>query len=369
MVNRERLIVLLEELCRVDSAPRQERLMADRIRAELEDLGFAVQEDGAAAAVGGNAGNLIARLPGTRPGAEPIMLSAHLDRVPGGIGVKPQRQADRVTSDGTTILGADDCAGLAAILEAVRTAREQGRALPPLEVVITVCEEVGLLGAKAVDVSRLQSRKGYVLDAEGPVGAMVIDAPSSARIIATFTGRAAHAGIAPEKGISAIQMAARAIDRMKLGRLDEETTANVGIIKGGVARNVVPELCEVQAEARSHSDAKLDAQLNHMAGALEAAAAEFGGRVAYNVERNYGGFRLDEGAPVVTHAVRAARSCGLRPELKKSGGGSDANVFNLRGIPTVALCTGYQKIHTFQEYMPIDELIRLAELTLALLSV
>lgn len=371
MVKADRLVQRLIELCATDSGSRRERQLADRMRAELQTLGFAVEEDAAATAVGGDTGNLVARLPGRGPrsGAPPVLLSAHLDRVANGTGVRPAVRDGRVESAGETILGADDAAGLAVILEAAAVLRERDLPHPPIEAVLTVCEEVGLLGALALDFTRLRSPMGFVLDAEGPVGGIVVEGPAQARLVATFIGKAAHAGVAPEQGVSAIEMAARAIAAMPLGRIDAETTANIGLIKGGVARNIVPELCEVTGEARSRNDAKLEAQIGRMTAAMETAARQAGGRVALHVEQAYGGFRLDPGAPVVARAAAAARACGLEPALRASGGGSDANIFNARGgIPTVALCAGYQHIHSTAESMPVAELVRLAELTLAILT-
>lgn len=367
MINRERLTGLLMDLCATDSESRKERLMADKLTGLLQDLGFAVHEDEAGAKVDGNAGNLYARLPGTAPG-EPLLFCCHMDRVVPGFGVKPRIEGDYVVSDGTTVLGADDAAGIAAILEAVRVVREQGLPHPTIEISFTICEEVGLKGAKLVDFSWFTSRVGFALDSSGKVGELTVRAPNQVKLHVTFRGRAAHAGVAPEKGVSAIQIAALAVSRMKLLRIDEETTANVGMLVADGPTNIVPPACALKAEARSLDPAKLEAQVLHMRQAMESAAAELGGEVEIEVERSYSGIRLSEESPPVRRAASAARAIGAPVSYAASGGGSDANIFNGNGIPMAVMAVGYEEIHSTGERMPISELIRLAEWTLAIIQ-
>lgn len=367
-VDENRVVQLLIDLCRADSAPLKEKNVFDLVFAAMQELGFSVREDDAAAKIGGQVGNIIATKPGKGRGvhAEPLMFSAHMDRVAGGIGVKPQLVDGVIKSDGTTILGADDAAGLAAVIEACRVLVESDMDHPPLEVVFTVAEEIGLLGARAVDVSSLRSKMGFVLDADAPVGAIIRAAPTQYTIVARLFGRSAHAGVAPEKGISAIKIAASAVSKMRLGRIDSETTANVGYIAGGGPTNIVPEQAEIHAETRSLNRDKVERQLESMKRALKSAAETNGGRAEWDVTLEYESFWLDEDDEVVRRSVQAAQSLGLTGSLHETGGGSDANVFNARGLPTVVLGVGYQAIHTHREHMRVSELVRLSELVVAL---
>lgn len=372
-VKRERVLESLMALCATDSAPLQERAMADRLRQELAALGVVVEEDDAGRRLGGQTGNLIGRLPAGGGGSgKPILLSAHMDRVAGGIGVKPVVRDGVVYSDGTTILGADDAAGLAAILEALRVISEKALPHPPVEIAFTIAEEVGLLGAKALDTTRFQAEMGYVLDASGSVGQFVVQAPTQYSWQAAFHGRAAHAGVAPETGINAIAAAALAISRMPLGRIDPETTANVGFVTGGGPTNVVPEKAVVKGECRSRDAAKAERQLDAMLKALESGARELGAQVHVEAAKAYEGYKHADDAPVVRRALAAARAAGLDPKPVPTGGGSDANVFNQAGegrrtIPTAVLCTGYQRIHSTDEHMPIDALVDLSEFVVSLI--
>ncbi|HEX6972663.1 MAG TPA: M20/M25/M40 family metallo-hydrolase [Limnochordia bacterium] len=372
-VNRSRVTESLVALCGTDSAPLREGAMAERLRRELSELGVAVEEDDAGRQCGGEVGNLIGRLPARGDTADPpLLLSAHMDRVAGGIGVRPIVEDGVVKSDGSTILGADDAAGLAAILEALRVLNERKLPHPTIEIAFTIGEEVGLRGAKALDTDRLQAKLGYVLDASGPVGHFVVHTPTQYSWTATFRGRAAHAGVAPEAGISAIAAAALAIAEMPLGRIDAETTANVGAFDGGGPTNVVPARAIVKGECRSRDPQKAEQQLDAMLRALEAGARRVGAEVEVQAEKAYDGFRLPEDAPVVQRAAAAARAAGLDPRPVATGGGSDANVFNRplqgrRPIPTAVLCVGYQRIHSHEEWMPIDALVDLSEFVLSVI--
>lgn len=369
-VDQERIVALMMDLCRADSAPLKERPVFELVWRHLAELGFELREDDAGRRLGGQVGNIIATKPGHKEGAgwSPLMFSAHLDRVEGGIGVNPRRLQDRITSDGSTILGADDAAGLAAIIEACRVLKECDAAHAPLELVLTIGEEIGLIGAAQVDVGALRSKAGFVLDAEGDVGVVINRAPTQYAIEAEFIGRAAHAGIAPERGASAIKMAARAIHRMRLGRIDTETTANVGYICGGGATNIVPQRAQLRAEARSLDPEKVKRQVDHMTRAIAEAAASYGGQAKWQTRLVYQGYSLPETSEPVQRALKAAASIGLRPRLKATGGGSDANVFNAKGLPTVVLGVGYEAIHTNRESMPVEQLVRLARLVVALMT-
>ncbi|SHF28760.1 peptidase T-like protein [Desulfofundulus australicus DSM 11792] len=355
MVNRDRILAEFLELVQVDSVSGQERAMADLLAARLQELGLEVEEDRAGAETGGEAGNLIATLPARGP-ERPLLLVAHMDTVEPGRGIKPVVENGIVRSAGNTILGGDDKAGIAAILEVLRVIVEQELAHGGLEVVFTIGEEVGLLGAKHLDTGRLRSSMGYVLDSSGPAGTIVVQAPTQDKIEAVIHGRAAHAGINPEDGINAIAVAAHAVSRMQLGRIDEETTANIGVISGGKATNIVPAYCRLEGETRSLDGGKCRAQTAAMVEVLEKTAAQFHARVEITTTTLYPEFKLDESHPAVVLAKKAAERLGLVPQLIKTGGGSDANILNSRGITCVNLGIAMQKVHTTEEFIRVEDL-------------
>jgi len=367
MINKERLHGTFMELCGIDSEPTGERLMADNLRERLTALGFTVTEDDAAEKIGGTAGNLIARLSGSGSG-EPLMFSCHMDRVTPGVGVKPRIEGEYIVSDGTTVLGADDAAGLAALLEALAVIRERRIPHPPLEVVLTVAEELALLGSRHFDTGLVSARSGFVLDAAGKVGEVVVQAPEQQKFSAVFHGRSAHAGFAPEQGVSAIQMAGKAISRMRLLRIDPETTANIGSITAVGPTNIVPERCELMGEVRSLEPSRVRDQLDALTVAMQSAADECGGRVEITELPCYPAYRLAEDAEPARRAARAAERIGVPVRFKSSGGGSDANIFNTRGVPAVVLCCGYEQVHTTGERMPLEQLEQLTRMVLAIIG-
>ncbi len=271
-------------------------------------------------------------------------------------------------TDGTTILGADDKTGLSVMFETIRVLKEQNIPHGLIQFVITVGEESGLVGAKALDSSLLKAKFGYALDSDGLVGNVVVAAPTQAKVKTVIYGKTAHAGVAPEKGVSAITIAAKAIAKMPLGRIDAETTANIGRFEGGQATNIVCDRVDILAEARSLIPEKMQAQVQKMKDAFESVAAEMGGKAEVNVEVMYPGFKFGDGDHVVEIARKAAEKIGRSCELEQSGGGSDANVINGFNIPTVNLAVGYEEIHTTNERMSIEELYKLAEMTLAIID-
>lgn len=366
MVSRERLAESFLELVRIDSVSRQERDVADYLKSRLRELGCTVEEDDAARAINGSAGNLIARFPGKGPA---ILLGAHMDTVEPGRRIKPRVRDGVVTSAGDTILGSDDKAGIAAILEAVRVAEMTGLAHPPLEIVFTVAEEVGLLGAKHLDFSRLRARMGFVLDSDGSPGHAIIGAASQDRLAVTVIGRAVHAGINPENGINAIQAAARGIAGLRLGRIDPETTANIGTVRGGQATNIVPDRVIIEGEVRSLDDAKRAAITKEMCRGLQEGIQENGAEAKIEVETLYPSFQLSTDAPVIVLARRAIERLGIEPCLEQSGGGSDANIFNAAGVPTTNLSCGMQKVHSTEEFLRLDDLVDSARMVLEILRI
>jgi tripeptide aminopeptidase len=367
-VSRERLTALFLELVRIDSHSREERDVAARLERELTELGATVEFDQAGAKVGGNVGNLIAHVPGTAA-AEPLLLSAHMDTVQPGRGVQPVIEGDVIRSDGRTVLGGDDKSGLAIVCEVLRALRDHKIAHGGVEIAFTICEEVGLLGAKHLDVSRLSARSGLVLDSDAP-GYLFTRAPAANYLEFVVHGLEAHAGMAPERGLNAIQIASEGIAAMRLGRIDDETTANVGAIEGGTAINVVPKAVRIRGEARSHDEAKLAAQSAHMQRCLEEAAARHSvtndgvttrARVETRIERSYDRMEVPDDAPIVRLARRAAAALGQQVTSAAMGGGCDANVLNRRGFQVANLGTGMRDIHTVKEWLQVSDMVGTAE--------
>jgi tripeptide aminopeptidase len=368
MMNNERLLNEFLELVQVDSETRHEGEIAKVLKQKFSDLGVDVFEDDTTAQTGHGAGNLICTLAGTKDGVDPIYFTSHMDTVVPARGVKPSIKDGYVVTDGTTILGADDKAGLAVMLETISVLKEQQIPHGTIQFIITVGEESGLVGAKVLDPSRLTAKYGYALDSDGKVGNVVVAAPTQAKVLAKIYGKTAHAGVAPEKGVSAITMAAKAVAKMPLGRIDEETTANIGRFEGGTQTNIVCDYVEILAEARSLLPEKMEAQVGKMKEAFESVAEQMGGKADVQVDVMYPGFKYGEGDLVVEIARRAAKKIGRSCELLKSGGGSDANVIAGFGIPTVNLAVGYEEIHTTNERMPIEELEKLGEMVIAIIQ-
>ncbi len=358
---------LFLDLAAVPSPPGEEREVADRVGRYLRDLGLEPAEDAAGPAIGSSAGNLYARLEPTGAG-EPLFLCAHLDTVPPADAIEPVVEDGIVRNARATVLGADNKAAVAVMLEAVRRLLAERRRHGGVELVFTPKEEVGLLGAYAFDQSRLVARVGYVYDQAAPIGGVILGAPAGQLLELTFHGRAAHAGMEPEEGRSAIAAAARAIAEMRLGRIDDETTANVGEIAGGVAANIVPEWCRVVAEARSHDEAKLADLVQELQDAVTFAAGVAECEVETRIRRQYRAYRFARGDRAVSLAARALERCGFEPSFSLSGGAADANVFNERGLQCVNLANGMAEIHTPDEHIAVADLEAMVEVTLALVE-
>lgn len=366
-VNQQRIVDEFFELVQIDSASKDERQIADALIAKLKNLGLTVSEDDTGSKIGGTAGNVIGVLEGTKP-SPALLFCAHMDRVEPGSGIKPQLNDGIITSDGTTILAADDVAGICAILEAIRFIQEQEIPHGPLEILFTVAEEGGLYGAKSVDPAQFRAKAGFFLDAGGPVGTIVVQAPAQKGIKMTIHGKAAHAGVAPETGINAIVVAANAISKMNLGRIDPETTANIGIIRGGVATNIVPDQVDLIGEARSRNNDKLTKQVEHMTDLVRKTCADHGVTADITVTDSYSAFSLSHDDYVVKLACSAAQDLGLDPRLESTGGGSDANIINGHGIPSVVLGMGYSNVHTTQESIPVEQLVKAAEYVVSIIK-
>ena len=375
MINQERIKNLLLELVRIDSHSREEREVAQRIKSYCEELGAEVFIDDAGERVGGNTGNVIARFPGTIPQAEAVMMSAHMDTVVPGKGVKPVVEGDIIRSDGTTVLGGDDKSGCSVIIETIRTLQERNIPHAPIDAVFSICEEVGLLGAKHMDLSKVRAKYGIVFDSDDP-GFLFTKGPSANHLEFEIYGLESHAGVAPEEGISAIRIAAEAIAGMKLGRIDEETTANIGIIRGGEATNIITNYVYLKGEARSLDDAKLEAQCRHMVECFGEAAGRYEvtvaghttrGRAEARVEREYYAMDVSDDSRVVRLVKGAASRLGLSVETMASGGGCDANIFNRRGIECANLGTGMRAIHTVKEWLDVKDMYASANMTVEIM--
>jgi tripeptide aminopeptidase len=348
------LLDLFVRLCGIASPTGSEREIADVVTAFLAGLGIPVDEDDSAVVTGCGCGNLVARVPG-RGRAAPIGLCAHLDTVPMDAAPVVVVADGRVRSDGSTPLGADDKGALAAILLLARDLVAE----PPggdVELIFTAGEESGLLGARALDLTTLTATCVFVLDSDGAPGTLISCAPTQKRVKAEFRGHAAHAGIAPELGRSAIVAAARAVAAMRLGRIDDETTANIGVVTGGTAPNVVAERCAISGEARSRDEDKVARQAEHMVQAIAAAAAEAGIDVEIDVGEAFKGYRHDPDGRLLRIGFEAARLAGVEPRPKEGGGGSDANVFNEHGLPALTLGAGFEHAHSPRESMSVRHL-------------
>ena len=375
-VNRERLQKLFLELVQIDSHSRCERDVAVRLERELAGIGATCRYDNAGEKVRGNTGNLIAKVKGTIPNVTPFLLCAHMDTVVPGEGVKPIVDGDIIRTDGTTVLGGDDKSGCAVICEVLHQLRDQNIPHGPLDVVFTICEEIGLQGARNLDLSMVEAREGLVYDSDSP-GYLVLRAPSARAMRFTVKGYESHAGVAPERGISAIKIAGEAIAAMRLGRIDAETTANLGTIKGGSASNIIPNEVTIRGECRSRDPDKLKAQVDHMVACFKDAVARAaitldGKRIEASLDHSvfpsYEGMNIPEDAPLVRKVIEAARRTGRTVKPESTGGGCDANILNHRGFTVANLGTGMRDIHTVREWLNVNDMVGTAEVTIELLK-
>ena len=363
---KERLLEDFVRLCEIESPSGRERGAADAVTAELRTLGFEVEEDGSGAETGSDAGNLLARIPGADEGRT-VLLCAHLDTVPLNAPVEVEQSDGVLRNRNEAILGADNKAAVAVLLALARRLRAEA---PPLgvELLFTTCEELALRGAKAFDLSRLRAELGFVFDHASPIGEVIVAAPTYYRLEATLRGAAAHAGIRPEAGRNAIVAAARAISAMRLGRLDDETTANVGRIEGGTAGNVVAERCRMEFEARSIDEGRASQVVAEMVDAVTEAASDAECDVETAVERLFRGYRLSPSSAPVSLAAAALEAVGVEPRYISTGGGSDANAFVAGGLPVVNLANGTERNHEPDESVTVLALETMLDVALALVA-
>lgn len=360
MINSNRILNEFLKMAIIESPTRDERKMADTLKVELEQLGFSVTEDDAGKAIGGNTGNLFAVRKGGIPG-DPLLLCAHMDTVKPVTGKNALVEGDTIRSGGDTVLGADDLAGVVEILEAVRSVDEDAKPCRDLEILFTVSEEFFLKGAENFDASKCRAKEAYILDVDGDIGTAVLAAPTGIRFIANVKGKSAHAAIAPEEGINAIAIAAKAISDMRLGRIDRETTASIGIIKGGEQGNIVPDSCFVEGETRSLSSEKATTQCRHMQECFENAAVELGGSVSFEITKVYDAYGVSEDSAVVRRFKNACKTVGIEPKLTSSTGGSDNSVLSQKGLQGIVVACGMHEIHSVNEYTKLSELTAMAK--------
>jgi len=375
-INRERLAAVFTTLCEIDSPSKNEGRVAAYLKTLFTDMGAEVIEDGSSAATGSDCGNLFVRFPDGGLDKEPVFFNCHMDTVLPAIGVKVKREGEVFTSAGDTVLGSDDKAGIAALVEVMRTLQENNIPYGPLELILTTCEEVGLLGAKALDPESIKAKIGYALDSSG-INRVVVGAPAANHINIRIKGIAAHAGLSPEKGISAIHLAARAMARLRLGKLDAESTANIGLIEGGTATNIIPESVVLSGEVRSHNVNLLDEHTKHIASVFQEEIDSWSdpeglvdGRpsIEIAIAQDFPVLKLDRTSAVIKRVETAAASLGRELDYVMAGGGSDANIFNGYGLQCAILSTGMNKVHSTRETITLSDMTSTAELVLAILT-
>ncbi len=367
-INEVRLVDTFTKLVTIDSPSYGERKMGDVIKAYLRRLGMLVVEDGAGEAIGGDCGNIYGFLPGTND-ASPLLFCTHLDTVEPSCGKKAVIADDgTITSAGDTVLGADDLSGVTAVLEALTAITEQKLPHRPVEVLFTVAEEVYCRGSAEFDFAKLLSAEAYVLDLAGPVGTAAYTAPSIIKFTATMHGKASHAGFAPEKGVHAIGAAADAINMLTMGRVDDETTVNIGIIEGGKATNVVPDACVVKGEVRSLDHQKAVAQVERVGRQFERSAAALGATVAFEAETVSKAYKTPLDHTVVGRFERVCNKLGLTSSLVQTFGGSDNNIIAEKGITGLVVANAMNRCHALDEFTTVDELVKTADITLALMT-
>jgi len=367
--NNDRLVSEFIELVKIDSISKNEAKIAKLLVKRLRDIGLEVIVDKTAKEIGSNTGNIIAMLKGDDESFYPAAFVAHMDTVIPGNNIHPQLKEDgRIVSDGKTILGADDKAGIAALLEALRFIKDNNIPHGDIEIIFTVCEEIGLLGSKSLDISRLKSKIAFVLDAIGRTGRIITNAPSLRDFKIVIRGKTAHAGANPENGINAIKIGGDFLSQISLGRIDEETTANIGIISGGKATNIIPDKVVLKGEVRSRDNKKIENYIYELQETLENVAKKANATTEIEIKKKFNGYKLSSTSPIVKVAIKAAESIGLQPELCSAGGGTDANIFNKKGIISTNLAVGMMNVHTTGEWIYIEDLERTKKYIIAIIE-
>jgi len=375
-INRERVAATFTELCEISSPSKKEAGVASYLKEKFTNLGAdLIHEDNSAARTGADCGNLIIRFTGNNPELEGIFFSCHMDTVEPGEGVEVNRTEDIFTSKGNTILGSDDKSGLAAIIELITSLKENSFHHATIEIIITTCEEVGLLGAKSLEYDKIQAKYGYALDSTG-INRVIIGAPAANKFEIVVKGKAAHAGLSPESGINALSLAAEALSKLPVGNIDEESTRNFGLINGGTATNIVPESVAISGEVRSHSSKKLELYTQEIIDTFnqvidnweerQTSGSNIHPSLTFDIKADYPVLALDQDTPVIKRIKQAAEKSGKKLEYIVAGGGSDANIFCGQGLPTAIVATGMAKVHTVDEQLDLNDLVSLTELLHAL---
>lgn len=367
MINNDRLLRRFLEYVQIDSESGNEKDMADRLLKDLGELGCQTWRDNAGESFGSNSGNVYARLEG-EPSLKPLIFSAHMDTVKPGCGVKPIVDGGIIRSNGNTVLGGDDKSGIVAIIESLSSIVEQKLAHHTVEVLFTIGEENGLNGAKHADFSKFTAGEALVLDSSGDVGKIITSAPGQIKWSAEVTGKSAHAGVAPETGINAIQAAAAGVAAMNLLRIDEETTANVSVFTSDYATNIVPEKTLIKGEIRSRDIDKLNRQAGLTRKCMQEACDKYGAGLSLKMETTYLSYKIADDDELVKLISEACRNIGTEPQTTAGGGGSDANIMNQNGVKSVVLATGMDKVHTTSEQLTVKNLENSARLCLELMK-
>jgi len=374
MINKERLSETFKFLVEIDSVSREEGKFAKEIRKVLESMGAKIFVDNAGEKTGSDTGNIVAKFKGN-VSASPLLINAHMDTVQPGKGITAILKNGIFTSDGSTILGADDKSAIAIILETLRVLKENELHYGPIDLVLTICEEIGLLGAKHFDSSLIDAKFGYALDATD-VNGIIVRAPAANRLEFRIHGKDSHAGAAPEKGINAILLASKAISGLEIGRIDRETTCNIGIIEGGIATNIVPNLVTVKGEVRSHDKDKLAKVTDDIVSSFKDVVENFRKKdskdnlpsLEVSIEKDFPSTDIPEDHHVVAMAVKAGKNLGRKIVCKTSGGGADANIFFETGIITGVLGTGMRDMHTVREHVKLDDMVKAIELLIEIIK-
>jgi tripeptide aminopeptidase len=356
-INEKRLLNSFLELAKINAPSGNEAPMAEYLVPLLEELGFSIKFDEAHKEFGGNCGNLIAWWEGTDPNVEPLFLSTHMDTVLPTEGLKPIIKDGVIYSDGTTILGADDRAALAAYIEGIIVIQETGTPCGPIELILTVNEQPGLVGAKYMDYSLVKSKKGFIFDSTGDIGQIILQGPYSSRIYCDIKGKDSHIGLNPEDGINAFLIAADALKNMKLGKVNDQVLANIGVIKGGTMSSIIPGEVELIGEVRSFDKEGLENQLEHMKEAVETAAEQYKGSATVRFEKKYLGFDIPLEHEIAKTALVAADEIGVNKYTTQTLGGADTNVLNENGLECLTLGNGFKNLHTFQEHISVENLM------------
>ncbi len=366
-MNQERLVQTFLTLGIIDSVSGNELHVARDIQSRLHSLGIQSSMDDAGTSFGGNAGNILARMEGTID-VPPVLLCAHMDTVQSTKGLKHIRENGIIKSDGTTILGGDDRSGVAIILEIVQTLGEQQIPHGPIEMLFTVCEEAGMHGAKNIKRSDVEAPYCFVFDCQASPGAYIVEAPGAVAFDVAVHGQSSHAAVSPEKGIHAIQIASRAIAHLKLGRWANTGMLNIGTIHGGTSINVIPDRVDITGETRNADEHELKSQMEYIRTTFETAASEIGGKVKIDFKEKYHGYSFSENDPIIRIARKSIEAAGLIPTPMKYPGGSDANVLNRKGIPTLNLGVGFKNAHSFQECIDVRHLVIAADIGLKIVE-